>query len=55
ALGWVGRHRGVLREAGLVRRRRAGRSVLYSRTPAGEVLVEAAGASGRPGPEVSGF
>jgi DNA-binding transcriptional ArsR family regulator len=40
-LGSVGRHLRVLLEAGLVRRRRAGRSVLYSRTSAGEVLVEA--------------
>jgi DNA-binding transcriptional ArsR family regulator len=41
ALGSVGRHLKVLLEAGLVERRRAGRSVLYSRTPAGHVLVEA--------------
>ncbi|MBD0424809.1 helix-turn-helix transcriptional regulator [Streptomyces sp. TRM S81-3] len=40
-LGSVGRHLKVLREAGLVERRRAGHSVLYSRTAAGEVLVEA--------------
>ncbi|SEG84942.1 regulatory protein, arsR family [Thermomonospora echinospora] len=40
-LGSVGRHLKVLLEAGLVRRRRAGRSVLYSRTRAGQVLVEA--------------
>ncbi|MFE5164458.1 transcriptional regulator [Streptomyces sp. NPDC056697] len=40
-LGSVGRHLRVLREARLVRRRRAGRSVLYDRTTAGEVLVEA--------------
>ncbi|AJZ87275.2 MULTISPECIES: ArsR family transcriptional regulator [Streptomyces] len=40
-LGSVGRHLRVLREARLVRRRRAGRSVLYYRTTAGEVLVEA--------------
>jgi DNA-binding transcriptional ArsR family regulator len=47
ALGSVGRHLRVLLDAGLVERRRAGRSVLYSRTPAGEVLVEAgAGAPG---------
>ncbi|MFE5258558.1 ArsR/SmtB family transcription factor [Streptomyces coelicoflavus] len=43
-LGSVGRHLRVLLDAGLVERRRAGRSVLYSRTPAGEVLVEAGGA-----------
>jgi DNA-binding transcriptional ArsR family regulator len=41
ALGSVGRHLRVLLEAGLVERRRAGRSVLYSRTGAGEVLVRA--------------
>ncbi|MFF5859546.1 ArsR family transcriptional regulator [Streptomyces sp. NPDC012751] len=44
-LGSVGRHLKVLREAGLVRRRRAGRSVLYERTAAGDGLV-AAGADG---------
>ncbi|MET7453783.1 winged helix-turn-helix domain-containing protein [Streptomyces sp. NPDC005574] len=47
-LGSVGRHLRVLLEAGLVERRRAGRSVLYSRTPAGEVLVRA-GEAGRTG------
>ncbi|MFF0695463.1 ArsR/SmtB family transcription factor [Streptomyces tendae] len=46
-LGSVGRHLRVLLDAGLVERRRAGRSVLYSRTPAGEVLVEAG--AGTPG------
>ncbi|MFD8304417.1 ArsR/SmtB family transcription factor [Streptomyces sp. NPDC059690] len=40
-LGSVGRHLKVLLDAGLAERRRAGRSVLYSRTPAGDVLVEA--------------
>ncbi|AGP58080.1 ArsR family transcriptional regulator [Streptomyces rapamycinicus] len=40
-LGSIGRHLRVLREARLVRRRRAGRSVLYDRTTAGEVLVQA--------------
>lgn len=40
-LGSVGRHLKVLLDAGLVERRRAGRSVLYSRTAAGGVLVEA--------------
>ncbi|WP_225822416.1 ArsR family transcriptional regulator [Streptomyces naphthomycinicus] len=40
-LGSVGRHLKVLREAGLAARRRAGRSVLYARTAAGDVLVEA--------------
>ncbi|MFI6037463.1 winged helix-turn-helix domain-containing protein [Streptomyces sp. NPDC051315] len=42
-LGSVGRHLRVLSEAGLVERRRAGRSVLYSRTGAGDVVVEASG------------
>ncbi|MFD6419248.1 transcriptional regulator [Streptomyces sp. NPDC060194] len=42
-LGSTGRHLRVLRDAGLVDRRRAGRSVLYYRTEAGEVLVRAAG------------
>jgi DNA-binding transcriptional ArsR family regulator len=41
-LGSVGRHLKVLRDAGLVRRRRASRSVLYYRTAAGDVLVAAA-------------
>lgn len=45
-LGSVGRHLRVLLDAGLVERRRAGRSVLYSRTGAGQVLVEAASAVG---------
>lgn len=40
-LGSVGRHLRVLRDAGLVRRGRAGRSVLYGRTAEGEVLVRA--------------
>ncbi|WP_078884172.1 ArsR/SmtB family transcription factor [Streptomyces sp. NRRL S-340] len=42
ALGSVGRHLRVLLDAGLVERRRAGRSVLYSRTGAGQVLLAAA-------------
>ncbi|MFH8239437.1 ArsR/SmtB family transcription factor [Streptomyces sp. NPDC018321] len=42
-LGSVGRHLRVLLDAGLVERRRAGRSVLYSRTAAGDVLVESNG------------
>lgn len=41
SLGSVGRHLRVLLDAGLVERRRAGRSVLYERTAAGSVLVEA--------------
>lgn len=40
-LGSVGRHLKILLDARLIRRRRAGRSVLYDRTPAGEVLVGA--------------
>lgn len=40
-LGSVGRHLKVLLDAGLVHRRRAGRSVLYHRTPAGDVLIAA--------------
>jgi DNA-binding transcriptional ArsR family regulator len=40
-LGSVGRHLKVLLDARLVRRRRAGRSVLYSWTRAGETLVRA--------------
>ncbi|BAL86718.1 putative ArsR-family transcriptional regulator [Actinoplanes missouriensis 431] len=40
-LGSVGRHLKVLLEAGLVLRRRAGRSVLYARTAAGDAVVEA--------------
>ena len=40
-LGSVGRHLKVLLDAGLVGRRRAGRSVLYHRTALGQGLVEA--------------
>ncbi|MCO5967539.1 ArsR family transcriptional regulator [Actinoallomurus soli] len=40
-LGSVGRHLRVLLDARLVRRRRAGRAVLYDRTAAGEVLIRA--------------
>lgn len=40
-LGSVGRHLKVLLDAGLVGRRRAGRSVLYYRTAAGDALVPA--------------
>ncbi|WP_316768913.1 ArsR/SmtB family transcription factor [Streptomyces sasae] len=46
ALGSVGRHLKVLLDAGLVERRRAGRSVLYSRTTAGDVVVAAGKGSG---------
>ncbi|MCT4352163.1 ArsR family transcriptional regulator [Streptomyces sp. Je 1-79] len=47
-LGSVGRHLRVLLDARLVRRRRAGRSVLYDWTEAGAALVRAQGA--RKGP-----
>ncbi|MEU4233591.1 transcriptional regulator [Nonomuraea sp. NPDC026600] len=40
-LGSVGRHLKVLLDCRLIRRRRAGRSVFYDRTEAGEVLVNA--------------
>jgi DNA-binding transcriptional ArsR family regulator len=40
-LGSVGRHLKILLDAHLVQRRRAGRSVLYYRTPAGDALLEA--------------
>ena len=40
-LGSVGAHLRVLLDAGLIRRRRSGRSVLYYRTPAGDQLTEA--------------
>ncbi|MFF0486493.1 ArsR family transcriptional regulator [Streptomyces sp. NPDC004435] len=40
-LGSVGRHLKVLHDAGLIRRRRSGRSVLYDWTEAGAVLVRA--------------
>jgi DNA-binding transcriptional ArsR family regulator len=40
-LGTVGGHLKVLLAAGLVRRRRSGRSVLYYRTPTGDQLVAA--------------
>jgi DNA-binding transcriptional ArsR family regulator len=43
ALGSVGRHLKVLLDAGLVRRRRAGRSVLYYRTGTGDALAGASG------------
>ncbi|MFJ2784415.1 MULTISPECIES: ArsR family transcriptional regulator [unclassified Streptomyces] len=46
-LGSVGRHLKVLLDAGLVRRDRAGRSVLYVWTAAGAVLVRARGEAHR--------
>jgi DNA-binding transcriptional ArsR family regulator len=41
ALGSVGNHLKILFEARLVARRRAGRSVLYYRTPDGDRLIRA--------------
>jgi DNA-binding transcriptional ArsR family regulator len=52
-LGSVGRHLKVLLDADLVRRRRSGRSVLYYRTAAGDVVVRSA-ARGPGGEESSG-
>ncbi|WP_329297626.1 helix-turn-helix domain-containing protein [Streptomyces sp. NBC_00659] len=46
-LGSVGGHLRVLLDAGMVERRRAGRSVLYVRTAAGEVLLDASGSGTR--------
>lgn len=42
AIGAVGNHLKILLDAQLVRRRRAGRSVLYYRTPDGDRLIRAA-------------
>jgi DNA-binding transcriptional ArsR family regulator len=42
-LGSVGRHLKVLLDAGLIHHRRAGRSVLYYRTPTGDALINAQG------------
>ena len=44
----VSEHLGVLRRAGLVRARRDGRSVLYSRTATGDVLTGPASSPGSP-------
>ncbi|OKH90349.1 ArsR/SmtB family transcription factor [Streptomyces uncialis] len=41
ALGTIGRHLKILHDAHLVERRRAGRSVLYYRTPTAEALLSA--------------
>jgi DNA-binding transcriptional ArsR family regulator len=40
-LGSIGRHLKILRNAGLIQRRRAGGSVLYYRTQAGDTLLNA--------------
>ena len=46
--GGVSEHLGVLRRAGLVRARRDGRAVLYSRTATGDVLTGPASSPGSP-------
>jgi DNA-binding transcriptional ArsR family regulator len=46
SLGSVGRHLRILLDSRLIRRGRAGRSVLYSRTPAGDVIVGSATQAG---------
>ncbi|MEO3859097.1 helix-turn-helix domain-containing protein [Acrocarpospora sp. B8E8] len=45
-LGSVGRHLKILLDAGLIQRRRSGRSVLYFRTDAGAVLVQSSAGQG---------
>ena len=55
ALGSAGRHLKVLLDAGLVHRRRSGRSVLYYRTDAGTAVVRAAlGPAPAPNPHAPG-
>ena len=54
-LGSVGRHLQILRAAGLLERRRVGRSVLYRRSPAGDLLVRIQdGAVVPPAPPIAG-
>jgi DNA-binding transcriptional ArsR family regulator len=53
-LGSVGRHLRILLDAGLVTRRRTGRSVLYYRTPAGDTLVTASRGRRPDGPASDG-
>jgi DNA-binding transcriptional ArsR family regulator len=48
-LGSVGRHLKILHDAHLIQRRRAGRSVLYSRTQPGDTLADAQQATSRTG------
>jgi DNA-binding transcriptional ArsR family regulator len=47
-LGSVGRHLQILRAAGLLERRRVGRSVLYQRSPAGDLLISIQNEAGLP-------
>jgi DNA-binding transcriptional ArsR family regulator len=49
-LGSVGRHLRILRAAGLLERHRVGRSVLYRRSPAGDLLVRIQNEAGLLGP-----
>ncbi|GAA4500216.1 winged helix-turn-helix domain-containing protein [Actinoallomurus oryzae] len=53
-LGSVGRHLRILLDAGLMTRRRTGRSVLYYRTPAGDTLVTASRGRRPDGPASDG-
>ncbi|MFD6903072.1 transcriptional regulator, partial [Streptomyces diastaticus] len=53
-LGPVGRHLKVLHEAGLIRRRRTGRSVLHHRPAACASPAEAAGGAQEPSGDAAG-